>query len=127
MFIGDDSPKQIFEEIVRECEEIERFSCLSSMSSACISSSSSFTDDSSEQSRISLRSEDESNVKKRKALNRAAAIRYRKRKREEHELTKREMLELEIHNTKLKNRVTELQNEITYLRNFMNEIRSRTL
>uniref|UniRef100_A0A0M3HMT7 BZIP domain-containing protein n=1 Tax=Ascaris lumbricoides TaxID=6252 RepID=A0A0M3HMT7_ASCLU len=120
------SPEQIFEEIVRECEEIERRSS-SSPTDSSLSKGYNFFIELLAQTfqdhpplAISRVSE------KKKAQNRAAATRYRERKKRERELAKQNVLELETYNAMLRARVTEIQKEISYLHNLMEEVRSRS-
>ncbi|VDM45564.1 unnamed protein product [Toxocara canis] len=128
--VRERSPEQIFEEIVRECEEIERRS-LSSSSPPSISSASPMVlivtfiakDISFDQPALVPQRE---HSEKKKAQNRAAATRYRERKRREREVARLQVLQLETYNAKLRARATEIEKEISYLRNLMEEVHSRS-
>jgi hypothetical protein len=107
------SQEEIFEEIQRECAEIER----KSMSPKLEKSSRS-----KKQSRASRKLNAE---ERKKELNRAAAAKYREKKRIEREGKMVELEKLEIRNRKLRSEANGLENEIKYLRELIKEIRTR--
>jgi hypothetical protein len=108
------SQEEIFEEIQRECAEIER----KSMSPKLEKSSSR----SKKQSRSSRKLNAE---ERKKELNRAAAAKYREKRRIEREGKMVELEKLEIRNRKLRSEANGLENEIKYLRELIQEIRTR--
>lgn len=102
------SPEQILQEIVRECEQIERNSSPSSTSSPPMSSSNVLP-----RKIISER---------KRAQNRAAASRYRERKRRERDDAQQLVAELEAKHEMLDNKAQDLINEIAYLKNLMRDV-----
>lgn len=107
------SQEEIFEEIQRECAEIER----KSMSPTMQKSSSR-----SKKSRASRKLDAE---ERKKELNRVAAAKYREKKRIEREGKTVELDKLESRNRKLRSQASSLENEIKYLRDLIKEIRER--
>uniref|UniRef100_A0AC34Q2J8 BZIP domain-containing protein n=1 Tax=Panagrolaimus sp. JU765 TaxID=591449 RepID=A0AC34Q2J8_9BILA len=99
------SQEEIFEEIQRECAEIERRST-SPMAST----------------RKTTR---RGTTNRKKELNRVAAAKYREKKRLERESRQDELKHLESRNRTLKTQVSSLENEINYLRELIGEIRTR--
>lgn len=108
------SPESILEEIIRECEEIERRSSPSSNSFSSKDDSSSGT----EVAPLKRTSE------RKKAQNRAAATRYRDRKRRERQYTLQLVAQLEATKAELTGRAERLLNEINYLRNLLSEVQT---
>jgi hypothetical protein len=107
------SQEEIFEEIQRECAEIER----KSMSPKMQKSTSR-----SKKSRSSRKLDAE---ERKKELNRVAAAKYREKKRIERESKSVELDELESRNRKLRSQAIGLETEIKYLRDLIKEIRKR--
>ncbi|CAL2051523.1 unnamed protein product [Caenorhabditis brenneri] len=118
-------PKEkILEEIVRECEEIERRSN-SSGSPESHWSSSDERDTPSEKSYRPYKTPEKK--ERKKAQNRLAATRYREKKRREKEEAMTCIEGLTVVNLKLKDQVAELEREIRYFRKFMTEMGMRKL
>jgi hypothetical protein len=107
------SQEEVFEEIQRECAEIER----KSMSPKIQKSTSR-----SKKSRASRKLDAE---ERKKELNRVAAAKYREKKRIERESKSLELDKLESRNRKLRSQATGLETEIKYLRDLIKEIRKR--
>lgn len=108
------SPESILEEIIRECEEIERRS--SPSSSSLLSQNDSING--AEVTPVKRTSE------RKKAQNRAAATRYRDRKRRERQYALQLTAQLEATKAELTNRVERLRSEINYLRNLLSEVQT---
>uniref|UniRef100_A0AC34FBC5 BZIP domain-containing protein n=1 Tax=Panagrolaimus sp. ES5 TaxID=591445 RepID=A0AC34FBC5_9BILA len=107
------SQEEIFEEIQRECAEIERKSQSPKMQK--VSSRS-------KKSRASRKLDAE---ERKKELNRVAAAKYREKRRIERESMTVELDKLESRNRKLRSEASGLENEIKYLRDLIKEIRQR--
>ncbi|KAE9556537.1 hypothetical protein FO519_000231 [Halicephalobus sp. NKZ332] len=106
------SQEEIYEEIQRECAEIERRS--TSPSSA------------SELRRRSLKKASRRGTgNRKKELNRVAAAKYREKKRLEKEGKQKELRELDTRNRNLKSQLGSLENEIKYLKGLISEVRKR--
>ncbi|CAD6185437.1 unnamed protein product [Caenorhabditis auriculariae] len=108
--------EQILEEIVRECEEIERRSTSSSSPSTTWSSDERDTPDTFRPHKTPEKRE------RKKAQNRLAATRYREKKKKEKELKLDKISVLSKTNGILKNKVSDLEREIQYLKKLMKEI-----
>jgi hypothetical protein len=106
------SQEEIFEEIQRECAEIER----KSMSPKIEKTRS------KKQSRANRKLNAE---ERKKELNRAAAAKYREKRRIEREEKMVELEKLESRNRKLRSEAGSLENEIKYLQDLIKEIRTR--
>lgn len=116
--------EQILEEIVRECEEIERRSN-SSGSPASNWSSSDERDTPSEKSYHPYKTPEKK--ERKKAQNRLAATRYREKKRREKEEAMTCIEGLTVTNSKLKDEVAELEREVRYFKKFMTEMGLKNL
>uniref|UniRef100_A0A1I7TMY8 BZIP domain-containing protein n=2 Tax=Caenorhabditis tropicalis TaxID=1561998 RepID=A0A1I7TMY8_9PELO len=115
----DVQPKEkILEEIVRECEEIERRS--NSSGSPVSNWSSDERDTPSEKSYHPYKTPEKK--ERKKAQNRLAATRYREKKRREKEEAMTCIEGLTVTNSKLKDQVSELEREIRYFKKFMTEM-----
>lgn len=113
--------EQILEEIVRECEEIERRSNATSSPNSTIWSSDE-TETYETTSSGGGRYKTPERRERKKAQNRLAATRYREKKRKEKESQIDQMKELLDKNGDLKKKVGDLQQEIHYLKKLMVEI-----
>ncbi|CAB3399772.1 unnamed protein product [Caenorhabditis bovis] len=111
--------EEILEEIVRECEEIERRS-----SSGGSPNSSIWSSDDRDTPDLPHYHPYKSPEKKerKKAQNRLAATRYREKKRKEKELAMNCIEGLTVKNNELKTKAIELEREIGYLKNLIKEI-----
>jgi len=105
------SQEEIYEEIQRECAEIERRSV--SPSSAA------------DLQRKTLKKSRRGTGNRKKELNRVAAAKYREKKRLERDEKQRELRDLESRNRNLKTQVNSLENEIKYLKDLISEIGGR--
>lgn len=110
--------EQILEEIVRECEEIERRS--NSSGSPVSNWSSDERDTPSEKSYHPYKTPEKK--ERKKAQNRLAATRYREKKRREKEEALTCIEGLSVVNLKLKDQVSELEREVRYFKKFMIEM-----
>lgn len=110
--------EQILEEIVRECEEIER---RSNSSDSPVSNWSSDEHDSPADKDYHPYKTSEKKERK-KAQNRLAATRYREKKRREKEEALTCIEGLSVTNLKLKEQVSELEREVKYFKKFMQEM-----
>ena len=106
------SQEEIYEEIQRECAEIER-------RSASPSSAADLRRKTLKKSRRG------GTCNRKKELNRVAAAKYREKKRLEKESKQKELRELESKNRNLKTQVNSLETEIKYLQELISEIRGR--
>jgi len=113
--------EQILEEIVRECEEIERRSNATSSPNSTIWSSDE-TETYETTSSGGGRYKTPERRERKKAQNRLAATRYREKKRKEKESKMDQMKELLDKNGDLKKKVGDLQQEIHYLKKLMVDI-----
>ncbi|CAI2358241.1 unnamed protein product [Caenorhabditis sp. 36 PRJEB53466] len=109
---------QILEEIVRECNEIER---RSTSSGSPMSSWSSDERETSEPRSYHPYKTPEKKERK-KAQNRLAATRYREKKRREKEEAMTCIEGLSLKNNKLRDQVDELEREVKYFKKFMREM-----
>ncbi|ULT84614.1 hypothetical protein L3Y34_013339 [Caenorhabditis briggsae] len=110
--------EQILEEIVRECEEIERRS--NSSASPVSNWSSDDRDTPSVKSFHPYKTPEKK--ERKKAQNRLAATRYREKKRREKEEALTCIEGLTVTNLKLKDQVSELEREVRYFKKFMQEM-----
>ncbi|GMT07281.1 hypothetical protein PENTCL1PPCAC_29455 [Pristionchus entomophagus] len=123
--------EEILREIMAECEEIERRSPHSSISSASsvaaasplsVPSSDSSDDSSTRSSPGPTPSSRPSRKERKKMQNRVAATRYREKKRKEKEETRGVMEELEKRNKELREKANAIEMEVTYLKKLFSEI-----
>ncbi|KAH7708626.1 cyclic AMP-dependent transcription factor ATF-4 [Aphelenchoides avenae] len=124
---------EIYDEITRECAELERTPPRDVSGSARPSvkvnadrqrqSTPTFTPEQSPE-RASSSASDSSNDRKRQ-MNRIAATKYREKKRLEREQHTVEFTQLENRNADLKTEANALEGEISYLRRLLGEIEAR--
>ncbi|KAF1749168.1 hypothetical protein GCK72_025635 [Caenorhabditis remanei] len=116
--------EQILEEIVRECEEIER---RSNSSDSPVSNWSSDEQDGPSSVKSYHPYKTPEKKERKKAQNRLAATRYREKKRREKEEAMTCIEGLSVTNSKLKDQVSELEREVRYFKKFMLEMGMKNL
>ncbi|CAI5454232.1 unnamed protein product [Caenorhabditis angaria] len=114
--------EQILEEIVRECEEIERRSSSGGSPASSIWSSDERESNSSPELPSYHPYKTPERKERKKAQNRLAATRYREKKRKEKEEAMECIEGLSSRNGELKSEVSELEKEIKYLKKLMTEL-----